>query len=108
MAFYVGSVRQWHWISSAVCLLGMLLFAITGITLNHAAQISVEPQVHSIELQLPETILHSMTRPDEDKAPLPGDLKNWLNAALDIQIGGRDAEWSDEEIYVSLPHVLEP
>jgi len=27
---------RWHWISAAICLVGMILFAITGVTLNHA------------------------------------------------------------------------
>lgn len=34
--FWSRHLRQWHWISSAVCLMLMLLFAFTGITLNHA------------------------------------------------------------------------
>lgn len=34
--FWSRHLRQWHWISSAVCLTLMLLFAFTGITLNHA------------------------------------------------------------------------
>lgn len=35
-AFWTRQLRQWHWISSAVCLVLMLMFAATGITLNHA------------------------------------------------------------------------
>lgn len=34
--FWSRQLRQWHWISSAVCLALMLMFAATGITLNHA------------------------------------------------------------------------
>jgi len=34
--FWSRHLRQWHWISSAVCLVLMLLFAASGITLNHA------------------------------------------------------------------------
>ena len=30
-------LRQWHWISGAISLISMLLFAITGITLNHSS-----------------------------------------------------------------------
>ncbi|NIV36045.1 MAG: hypothetical protein GWN58_43325, partial [Anaerolineae bacterium] len=36
MRLWLGTLRQWHWISSALCLVGMLLFSVTGITLNHA------------------------------------------------------------------------
>lgn len=34
--FWFRQLRQWHWVSSAACLLLMLMFAISGITLNHA------------------------------------------------------------------------
>jgi hypothetical protein len=30
-AFWLRQMRQWHWISAAICLIGMLLFAATGI-----------------------------------------------------------------------------
>ena len=62
---WLGTVRQWHWISSAVCLIGMLLFAITGITLNHAAQIQVKPQIDTIEAEVPAELLQPMVIPDE-------------------------------------------
>lgn len=100
---FLGTVRQWHWISSAICLVGMLLFAITGITLNHAAQITVKPRVDTIERQLPEAILSKITPPDADKAPLPPPLAQWLEQELDIYVGTRSAEWSEDEIYLSLP-----
>ena len=35
-AGFLRQVLRWHWISAAICLIGMLLFAVTGITLNHA------------------------------------------------------------------------
>jgi hypothetical protein len=31
-AFWMRQLHQWHWISSALCLIGLLLFALTGIT----------------------------------------------------------------------------
>ena len=57
---WLGTVRQWHWVSSAVCLIGMLLFAITGITLNHAAQIQVTPHVETIEAGVPDELLQQL------------------------------------------------
>ena len=42
--FWLRTLHQWHWISSAVCLIGMLLFAVTGLTLNHAAKIEAKPE----------------------------------------------------------------
>jgi hypothetical protein len=44
-AVWLKHLHQWHWISSAMCLLGMFLFAITGITLNHASQIEAKPHI---------------------------------------------------------------
>ena len=35
------TMHSWHWISAAICLAGLLLFCITGITLNHAGVIAV-------------------------------------------------------------------
>ena len=42
-SFWLKQLHSWHWISAAVSLVGMILFAVTGITLNHAAQIPAEP-----------------------------------------------------------------
>ena len=48
--YWLRTLHQWHWISAAVCLIGMLLFAVTGITLNHAAQIEAKPVVVHLSL----------------------------------------------------------
>lgn len=103
MRLYLGSLRQWHWISSAVCLVGMLLFALTGITLNHAAQIPTEPQIVTVEGSLPPAVLAQIVIPDQDKAPLPAALKDWLRTDHNIVVHAQRAEWSDDEIYLSLP-----
>jgi hypothetical protein len=58
-----GTLRQWHWISSALCLAGMLLFAVTGITLNHAGQIEARPSVHTLEKQMPEALRAQLGAP---------------------------------------------
>lgn len=51
-AFWARQLRQWHWISSAVCLVLMLMFAVTGITLNHADLLErpSEPVVREVAL----------------------------------------------------------
>ena len=101
--FWLRTLHQWHWISSAVCLVGMLLFAATGITLNHAAKIEATPQVDNRQLELPAALLAQLGTRDDGNAPLPRPARQWLDAELDISIGGRAAEWSPEEIYLSLP-----
>lgn len=101
-SFWLGTLRQWHWISSALCLASMLLFAVTGITLNHAAQIEAKAQVTTHLAQLPEPLQASLN----DKMPtqgLPLALRQWLEAELSIRLDGRDAEWSDGELYIGLP-----
>jgi hypothetical protein len=83
----------------------MLLFAITGITLNHAADISAQPQVRQQTLELPAP-LRAEVQPREDEAEhgaLPAPLRDWLAQALAIRLPEADAEWSPEEIYLALP-----
>jgi len=99
---WLGTLRQWHWISSALCLAGMLLFAVTGITLNHAAQIESRAQVENHTAQLPEA-LHAALRAEIPEAELPGALQDWLEDELDLRLAGRVAEWSDGELYIGLP-----
>ncbi|HAG78423.1 PepSY-associated TM helix domain-containing protein [Pseudomonas sp. NP21570] len=102
MHIWLGTLRQWHWISSALCLVGMLLFAVTGITLNHAGQIESKPLVETREGQLPERLLNGL-QVDTPENGLPADLQRWLEQTLDVQLTGREAEWSDGELYVALP-----
>jgi uncharacterized protein len=115
-AWWLRTLHQWHWISSALCLLGMLLFSVTGITLNHAGQIEARPVVDSRERELPVPLqarlaamaasesaasLPAAARPD---APaLPPDVAQWLRSELGVDLRGREPEWSQEELYVALP-----
>jgi len=102
MQVWLGTLRQWHWISSALCLVGMLLFAVTGITLNHAAQIEARPIVTERQAELPKT-LQSQLLAQTPAAGLPDALRQWIESELDLQLADRDAEWSDGELYVALP-----
>ncbi|MBK0024895.1 PepSY-associated TM helix domain-containing protein [Stenotrophomonas sp. S48] len=101
--FWLRTLHQWHWISSAVCLIGMLLFAATGLTLNHAAKIEAKPQVQNQQLELPQAVLAQLGTREDGNAPIPRPARQWLDQQLGIAIGGRPAEWSPEEIYLSLP-----
>lgn len=101
--FYLGSVREWHWISSAICLVGMLLFALTGITLNHAAQIKAKPEIVTHEAQVPAAVINAINIPAEENAVLPSALIEWLTQTQNISVADQVAEWSDDEIYLSLP-----
>jgi hypothetical protein len=103
-SFWLKQLHQWHWISSAICLVGMLVFAITGITLNHAAQIESRPAVSEQRAPVPDALrnmLGGMGRSGE--APLPPELSVWIADTFRIDVDGRIGEWSDGEIYVALP-----
>jgi uncharacterized protein len=102
-AFWLRQMRQWHWISAAMCLVGMLVFALTGITLNHASQIEAKPQVTARSARAPQELLRAVEAERRGaKQPLPAALRTWIEQHLGVAIGNRDAEWS-HELYVSLP-----
>jgi hypothetical protein len=103
-AFWLKHLHQWHWVSAAACLIGMLLFALTGITLNHAAQIEAKPQVSTKQAQLPPDLLNRVAGTREAlKKPLPDAIRTWLSKQLVLDVPATQAEWSADEIYLSLP-----
>lgn len=106
-AYWLKTLHQWHWISAATSLLGMLLFSATGITLNHAAQIDTEPRITTRTLQLPldlhQLLVQAAPAVDAKSAPLTSATARWLSRQLDADVEGRDAEWSPDEVYVSMP-----
>lgn len=93
---------RWHWISAALCLVGMLLFAMTGITLNHAGAIEGSPKVTERAAAAPEPVLEQLRRAGSGALPAP--TRDWAADALDVKIPASAAvEWSPEEAYVALP-----
>lgn len=109
MQLSLGSVRQWHWISAAFALVGMLLFAITGITLNHAADIKVTPEVQVIEVELPVTLVTALKKRAEKAVDgkvdadtsVPKSLSLWLAKTHAVQLSSNaQAEWSQDELYI--------
>jgi hypothetical protein len=106
-AVWLKTLHQWHWISSSVCLLGMLLFSITGITLNHSAQIEAKPSVTRAKAVLPSALQAELrqfaTGHDGAKALLPAATQRWLQEKWSLQAEGRIAEWSLDEVYLPLP-----
>ena len=105
-AWWLRTLHQWHWISSALCLIGMLLFAVTGITLNHATQIPATPVVTNQKIKLPVELaaeLSELAAQTDANAPLPDTVRAFFAEAFGLRTGSREAEWSEDEIYVSLP-----
>ncbi|MGP1615568.1 MAG: PepSY-associated TM helix domain-containing protein [Pollutimonas bauzanensis] len=104
-SYWLKTLHQWHWMSAALSLTGLILFAATGLTLNNAAWIEASPKTLSRTLALPEELAATLA-PDasaQKKRPLPGPVRAWLDQQLGIHIGDRSAEFSPDEIYLSLP-----
>jgi hypothetical protein len=103
-AFWLKQLHQWHWISSALCLVGMLLFAFTGFTLNHAGQIEAQATTVHRSAQLPSPLLKAVGGDDERKGrALPAAVADWIAGTLDVDVAGRTGDWSSDEIYISMP-----
>lgn len=80
----------------------MLLFAVTGLTLNNASHIESKAVVTTRHATLPQDALGQLA-PGRKKAPLPDAVSRWLDRELDVSTTGKPAEWSADEIYLSLP-----
>lgn len=110
-AYWLKKLHEWHWISSAICLIGMLLFAFTGITLNHAGQIESKPRVQTQDAQLPAALLAQLQQAQQRAADgaqpgdagLPAAVQSWIEAQLKVNVGRRAVEWSEDEAYVPMP-----
>jgi len=106
-AFWVKQFYLWHWVSSAICLASMLLFAVTGITLNHAGKMMIEPVVTEKTVVIPSELMSAIGLADDEKEDykkaLPKKLRLWMSDVLDVRIGGRAVEWSPQDIYIDLP-----
>lgn len=101
-AWWLRQLLLWHWISSAICLVGMLMFSVTGITLNHSGSIEAEPQRSSQTRTLPAELLAGLDAAD-GAAPLPTEVRRWLGRELGRHVPALAAEWSADEVYLALP-----
>lgn len=106
-AFWLKHLHQWHWVSAAACLIGMILFSVTGFTLNHASAIASKPEVTTTLAELPPALLEALRRgaasEDDQSRPLPHEVTQWLRERMSVRAAGAKAEWSEDEVYVSLP-----
>ena len=82
----------------------MAIFALTGITLNHAGQIEAAPKVVMREGQLPQPLI---AEPEElvpaCQSALTDGGERLAADARWASTFGRDTEWSAQEVYVALP-----
>lgn len=103
-AFWLKQLHTWHWVSSAISLIGLLLFAFTGITLNHAGEIEGAPQTVQKSATLPPALRTSIAPDDAPDArkPLPAPVAAWVEKEIGLP-GAGEAEWSADEIYLARP-----
>ena len=87
--------------SSAICLVGMVLFALTGITLNHAGDIEADPVTISRNATMPASVLERLR--GRNSGPVPRAPAAWLHDNLGINVNRRATEWTADELYVALP-----
>ncbi len=105
-AAWLKQLHRWHWISSALCLFAMLLFSLTGITLNHAAQIEARPHTVNRKAALPAPLREQLAAfaaaHADQRAPLPAAIARWADDQFKLDVAGLEAEWTEEDAYVPL------
>ena len=101
-SWYLKQLHSWHWISAAISLVAMLLFSVTGITLNHAATISATPVTTERSGKLPTALVGQLAGKSGD-APLPAAVADAVQTAVELDAHGKPGEWSDGEVYVAVP-----
>ena len=102
-SFWLKQLHMWHWMSSAISLIGLLLFAITGFTLNHAADIEGAPIVAEKTAQMPAQLLNRLGfDPAGGKGALPKPVAARVEEHFPVKASG-EAEWSVDEIYLPAP-----
>ena len=103
-AAFLRQVLRWHWSSAAICLIGMMLFAVTGITLNHAGAIGATPKVTERTAEAPADLLPLLQAAEAEGGPTPEAGRVWLRKELKVAVPADAApEWSPGELYLALP-----
>jgi uncharacterized protein len=103
--FIKRQVRTIHWMSGALCLVGMMLFAATGITLNHARNLTATPKIEEGQIVLPPDLAALLDKQVDVSAEgsLPASVSKHLKSETGFDTAGQPAEWTDFDVYVSLP-----
>ena len=103
-AAYLKQLHLWHWVSSAISLVALLMFSVTGLTLNNAGLFESKARVTSGQAQLPAAVLAAtLSSAKSASAELPAPLRQWLRQQWGFKTEGLRPEWSMDEVYLSLP-----
>lgn len=102
---FARTFYSWHWMSAAISMVAMLFFAVTGITLNHAATIPATPTVVTHEAVLPPAVRAAVADDGLAEADVAASISGAMREMFRMDVSGRLAEWewSPEEIYIALP-----
>lgn len=104
MRISLGSARQWHWISAAICIIGMLFFSWTGITLNHAGEIAANNDITTVETHLPEKMLQAWHPISDSEISLPKEIRQFLRSKHKVAISEYVfGKFNDGEFYLAMP-----
>jgi hypothetical protein len=99
--WWTKQLHSWHWISAGLSLVGMLFFAITGITLNHAGAFDAAPKWTAAPA-CPPRCCPRWPPPSRPRPPArPGGSGGARGGGVDV--AGRAAEWASDAITVNLP-----
>lgn len=103
-AAWLRLLTQWHWISSALCLVGMLFFAVTGVTLVNAEYFeNTRPVMTRLSASLPAAVLADLqAAASEDEPTLPASLAAWVTQTWHISLAPKSVEWNEDEIFIDL------
>lgn len=98
-------IHTWHWVSSAISLICMMLFSITGITLNHAELFESDAAEKTIQKQMPDNILRSLIDSSQKTKRLTEPAITWINTEIGgaLELKELNPEWNDYEIYIQKP-----
>ena len=99
--FWRNQLRQWHWISSAISLMGLLLFSVTGFTLNHATQIEAAPKITKVERQVPQATLTGLASVTAN-TPLTLVQAKAIRSATGVDVRDATVDADEDGIYLTL------
>ncbi len=101
--WWLKQLHNWHWMTAAISMIGMLAFAATGITLNHAGSIAAAPKVTELSGTLPAPLIGTLTKTPDAAAPLPAPVAREIENRIGLDPADKPGEWSDGEVYVAMP-----
>ncbi|MET0291096.1 MAG: PepSY-associated TM helix domain-containing protein [Steroidobacteraceae bacterium] len=106
-AVWLKRMHEWHWISSAIALLGLLFFALTGFTLNHAELFEAPKQQYDVRRADVPAELVTALRADieeygEGEAEPTEPLRKWIRDTWSLETRDRIADWKADEILMPL------